>query len=111
MSGNARDYCCCFFSDTVTSQLNSSINMQVGILRCCSKSSCVQKNTVKDTKFAELSWKYIPLVVTSYDARGFKKQVVTHLAIHRITSKSAAFASLYMVSSVIPKLEQKLVPI
>ena len=33
-----------------------------------------------------------------------KKQVVPHVGIHRITSKSAASASLYMymVSSVIP---------
>ena len=52
-----------FFSDTVISQLNSSINMHMGILRCCSKSSYVQKTLKYDTKFAELSWKFLPLAV------------------------------------------------
>ena len=89
------------FDATVTSLLNSSIIMEVDMYSgVAARAAEFSKHTQNDTKWAELSWKCIPLVVESYGAWGPEalkafSQVAIRLAIRGNTSKSMALADLF----------------
>ena len=89
------------FDVTVTSPLNSSIIMEVGMYSgVAARAAKFRKHTQNDTKCAELSWKCIPLAVESYGAWGPEalkafSQVATRLAIRGNTSKSMTLTDLF----------------
>ena len=89
------------FEVTVTSPLNSSVIMEVGMYSgVAARAAEFRKHSENDTKCVPLSWKCIPLAVKSYDAWGPEalkafSQVATRLAIRVNTYKSKALADLY----------------
>ena len=86
---------------TITSLLNSSVIMEAGMYCTLALQQEFRKHSENDTKYAQLSWKCIPLAVESYGAWGREalkafSQVATRLAFCGNTYKSKALADLYL---------------